>query len=428
MIDFCVGKKGLRISTLALLLFLASCQPSTTSTESPVTPPAQVSPSSISPTPASTEPATRTASTMQGEIRIWLDWDVRELESLQRIIDVFQVKHPGVMFRVTYYATEDLLPAVRGASRNGGAPTVLLGPASLGPVLWEEGYLRNLADRANLDLQGLIHPLAWDQVEYQGARIGLPLEMQGVVFYRNQALVSAPASSVSDLAGATFDFRFNLSASQMHPCNGAFFDPSGTFHFEDEPVTCWLNLMNSLHANNKVTFNSEEATREFVEGRSAWLIEETIQAPQLQESLDTGNLVVDPWPVSSITGERLTGFVWTENAYLLDRSDPLDFEASWAFIRFLLTPEAQIILSDLDEAGHLPVLMNLEVEDVLQTQMLAAMYSGIPYPLRLDLESYKEPIESALEAVVLKGATSELAIEMARAKIDQALSGGPDEE
>ena len=85
-------------------------------------------------------------------------------------------------------------------------------------------------------------------------------------------------------------------------------------------------------------------------------------------------------------------------------------------------------MSDPDAAGHLPVLLNLEVEDALQTQMLAAMYSGVSYPLRLDLEHYKEPIESALEAVVLKGATSELAIEMARAKIDQALSGGPDEE
>ncbi len=423
IISYC-GKYGLRFIVLTLVLLLAACRPPTINTASPTTL-SQVPPSPIPPTPARTEPV---ESTMQGEIRIWLDWDVRELESLMRIFDAFQVKHPGVSFRVTYYATEDLLPTIRATSQNGGAPTVLLGPASLGPVLWEEGYLRNLIDRANLDLQGLIHPLAWDQVEYRGALIWMPLEMHGVVFYRNQALAAAPASSVDDLEGATFDFRFNISASQMHTCDGAFFDPGGLFHFEDEPVTCWLNLMNSLRVKNQVTFNSDEDTRAFIEGRSAWLIEETLRAPQLQQSLDTGSLVVDPWPVSSITGERLTGFVWTENAYLLDRSDSLDLEASWAFLRFLLTPEAQIILSDPDAAGHLPVLLNLEVEDVLQTQMMAAMYSGVSFPLRMDLDLYKEPIESALEAVVLKGATPELAIEMARAKIDQALSGGPEEE
>jgi ABC-type glycerol-3-phosphate transport system substrate-binding protein len=421
------GNNGLRFIVLALVLLLAACSPTTISTASPTTP-SSIPPSSIPPTPEPTATVAAVESFMQGEIRIWLDWDVRELESLHRIFDTFQEIHPAVTFHVTYYATEDLLPAVRTTSQDGVTPTVLLGPASLGPILWEEGYLRNLIDRANLDLQNLIHPLAWDQVEFKGARIGMPLEMQGVVFYRNQALVVAPASSVDDLVGATFDFRYKLSASQMHTCNGAFFDTSGLFSFEDEPVTCWLNVMNDLRENNHVTFNSDEDTRAFVEGQSAWLIEETLHAPQLQQSLDTGSLVVDPWPVSPITGERLTGFVWTENVYLLDSSDPLDLEASWAFIRFLLTPEAQIILSDPDAAGHLPVLLNLEVGDVLQAQMMAAMSSGVSYPLRMDLELYKEPIEAALKVVVLKGARPELAIEMARAKIDQALSGGPVEE
>jgi maltose-binding protein MalE len=421
------GNNKLHLIVLGLMLLLAACQPAPVSTEAPTTQ-SQVPASPIPSTSTPTEPVAALESTMQGEIRIWLDWDVHELESLQRIFVAFQDKNPGIKFHVTYYATEDLLPAIRAASQNEGAPTVLLGPASLGLTLWEEGYLRNLIDRANLDLQGLIHPLAWNQVDYQGARIGMPLEMHGVVFYRNQALVAAPASSVGDLEGATFDFRFNLSASQMHTCNGAFFNPSGSFEFEDEPVTCWLNLMNVVREKNQVVFNSDEDTRAFVEGRSAWLIEETLHATLLQQSLEGGNLVVDPWPITSIAGERLTGFVWTENAYLLDRSDPLDLEASWAFIRFLLTPESQITLSDPDAAGHLPVLLNLEVEDVLQTQMMAAIYSGVPYPLRLDMELYKEPIESALEAVVLKGATPELAIEMARVKIDQALTGGTDGE
>jgi ABC-type glycerol-3-phosphate transport system substrate-binding protein len=117
----------------------------------------------------------------------------------------------------------------------------------------------------------------------------------------------------------------------------------------------------------------------------------------------------------------MAGFVWTENLYLIKSSSRADVEATWAFARFLLSPENQLILSDPEGANHIPALSNLILNDALQVQMITSLSSGVPLPLRPDLQLFAEPLEGAVRAVAIQGASPELALDIALKKIDQAL-------
>ena len=175
-----------------------------------------------------------------------------------------------------------------------------------------------------------------------------------------------------------------------------------------------------------MSLNSEDDLVLFETNRSAWLIESTLEASRLARVIGFDNLVIDPWPLYSETNKRLAGFVWTENVYLVAGTSPVDLEVSWAFARFLLTPEGQLILSDPEGASHLPSFPSITLSDGLQAQMTASLSSGVTLPLHPDLSLDIEPLEGAVRAVTLQGSSPEFAWEMALKKIDQELpdSGG----
>jgi hypothetical protein len=89
-------------------------------------------------------------------------------------------------------------------------------------------------------------------------------------------------------------------------------------------------------------------------------------------------------------------------------------------MRFLLTPEAQEILSNPDGAAHLPVIYNVQISDRLKSEALSAVQSGIPRPIRSDLDKYIQPIENAIEDFVVMGADLQISIDVALMKIEDS--------
>ncbi len=87
-----------------------------------------------------------------------------------------------------------------------------------------------------------------------------------------------------------------------------------------------------------------------------------------------------------------------------------------------------MVLSDPEGANHLPALSNLILDDALQIQMVTSLSSGVPLPLRPDLHLFIEPLEGAVRAVAIQGASPELALDIALKKIDQALASAGNEE
>ncbi len=380
--------------------------------------------------------ATELKSSFQGRVTLWLDWSPTELKSLREVITSFQDKFPEITFAIGYYPTDELRLAVDDATTSGTMPSLLFAPSNWGPELWQAGLVVDLSDLVKPDFQAMIDPVAFTQVVYGGEIIGLPVERQGIVLYRNRELVSQSPMTIEellarsqiiqnkDIVGAGLDFGAMYSVSQLTVCGGTLFGASGNLAIGNDVGHCWLRLFRSLKDAGEVVFNADDDLALFEANSSAWLIESSLQAPQIAQAVGVDNLAVDPWPVYGETGERLGGFVWTENIYLLEGSSPANQEASWAFVLFLLTPEAQLILSAPDQAGHLPALSGLELDNRLQSQLIASLSAGVSRPLRTDLDLYLEPLEGAIRAVVVQGASPELALDIALKKIEQALLSG----
>jgi len=430
---------SLFLGVLVVMLSLVGCEPVRTPTGTSETVVPTPSPPPATTTPKPTATAEMTPS-LRGTVNLWLDWDPVELGTLHKVIAAFKENFPQVTFAIAYYPPDELRPAFEAAVIEGKAPSLLFGPASWGPELWESGTLLDLTSWADAELQATIDPIAWRQVVYDGALVGLPVERQGMVLYRNRSIASSAASTLNELVeaaqrlkdgeivGAGFDYGFMYSASQLAACDGDLFNENGDLNLDNQAGFCWLRLLRTLRDTGRVSFNSEDDLVLFETSRSAWLIESTLEASRLARVIGFDNLVIDPWPLYSETNKRLAGFVWTENVYLVAGTSPVDLEVSWAFARFLLTPEGQLILSDPEGASHLPSFSSITLSDGLQAQMTASLSSGVTLPLHPDLSLYIEPLEGAVRAVTLQGSSPEFAWEMALKKIDQELPDSEGEE
>ena len=411
------------------MIVITACQPTPSLTPTATSTPTEM-PRTATPQPTTTPDS---KALMTGTVRLWLDWNPSELESLRKVISAFLEQYPGVTIAIAYYSNDELRSDLELALTADTAPTIIFGPSSWGPELWQDGRLLDLTIQLANDPLSSIDPLAWNQVNYDGAVIGLPLERQGIVLYRNRSIVAAAAGTLDELVsmgqelksdesvGFGLDYGFLYSASQIGVCDGDLFNAEGNLYLEDQVGYCWLRLMRTFRDAGRVWFNSDEDMTLFKEGDSGWLIESTLESRQLSSFEGVRDLVIDPWPTYSETGRRMAGFVWTENLYLIKGSSRDDVEATWAFARFLLSPEIQLILSDPEGANHLPALSNLILDDALQIQMVTSLSSGVPLPLRIDLHLYIEPLEGAVRAVAIQGASPELALDIALKKIDQAL-------
>jgi maltose-binding protein MalE len=333
---------------------------------------------------------------------------------------------------VSYFPADELQAAFESASSGSIAPSVLLGPAAWGPELYAQGLVQEVDDLVDPELRQAVYPIAWGQVAIEGALVGLPIELQGVVLYRNGKLAGEPAATLEDLIaaaqtlspqGAGLDFGFVYSASQLAACGGGLFGPEGEPGFGGSVGLCWLGLLTEFSRAGPVTFNSDQDLELFESGQVAWLMETTARADRLRQAIGESNLVVDPWPVYAATGDRMAGFVWTENAYLSAALDPKDLEVAWAFARFVVSPQAQRILSETLGIGHVPVLQSLEVDQPRLSQARAILSRGVPMPRTQDLTPIAEALEWAARVVAVQGGDPAVALEGALGLLRQDLVG-----
>lgn len=411
-------------------MVVGACQP----VEPALTPTATFTPQ---PTPTATQtppPEATETSPLQGTVRLWMSWDPQELSSLERVVRSFQEDYPGITFDIAYVPQDELLEDFQAAANSPSAPTLLFGPPEWGPDLWEQGLLLGLGERVDHELQEAIDPAAWSQVAYKQNVIGLPLERHGVLLYRNRQLVEETmgttqswieqAQELRDTGnlGLALDYGFRFGASQIAACESGLFNEEGEHSFQEEAGVCWLNLLRSLRQVGRVTFNSDEDLDLFVSGQAAWLTDGTWNLERLRQALGDDRLAIDPWPVFNRTEAPLRGFVWTENVYLHPARVAADLEASWAFVRFLLTPETQLMLADPQGAQHIPILTQVELLDPYQIQAARALSEGVGLPLVQYLDVYEEPLEGAMRSVAIQGASAERALIVAVAKIELELA------
>ncbi|MCK4741904.1 MAG: extracellular solute-binding protein [Anaerolineales bacterium] len=414
------------------LIGLSACQSgsevSNIATEMPdsLTPTTASTPTQVAePTPAST-----------GEIIIWLDWTPEEMEALQEIVQSFSHEYPTVDFSLSYYPTDELLNAFEDASRAGTPPTIIFGPSLWGPRLYDGEMILDPSSMVNAELERRIHPTAWTQVAYDSHMLGLPLEFQGMVLFRNRSRAAEAPRTVErwievglnqhegDQTATVLDFGFGFSAPQLSICDGSFIGPQGEIALELPQGICWLEVMSDLRAVGPAVMNSDEDLSRFLAGESAWLVEESSRIGELAHALGVTNLKVDPWPLYEPADRPLQSLVWTENIYLSKGIQPQDLEVTWAFVEHIFSSEAQARLSDFQGAAHIPVDTTVEIIDSNMVEIASMLRSGVPLSLWIDSEDHIKPVEDAVEDVVFQGVEPEVAAQNLMDRLEQVQPPG----
>lgn len=400
---------------LVLVGLLVACTSAAAPTPSP-TNTLQPTASTVAPTPRSTQLSTPT-SNLRGSVRLWSTWDPASIATLSGLIEGFREENSGVAISVTYIPAEALRETLEAAFGSESAPTVFFAPSAWGPTFKARGVIRDIGELVSPELIEEIHPLAWSQVDYRGEVLGLPLQMEGNVLFRNRALVAQPAATLDDLVaaakdlrtglqvGAALDFGFPYSTPMSAACDGSLLVDQKTLapSFGDRLGLCWLRMLKAFGESGMVFFNSDEDRALFEAGQAGWFIESTEILEQVRDAIGAGNLAVDPWPVYSETGKRLAGSVWTENAYFSTNAEEEDLVASVAFVSFLLSAESQLAFSDPQGPRMIPVRRSMEAPGFPEGRLRMALDEGVARPLSPDDGALVELLERAARGVTLQG-------------------------
>jgi ABC-type glycerol-3-phosphate transport system substrate-binding protein len=132
---------------------------------------------------------TPTEIVVRGTLTVWHSWEEAQRPALLRRIAAFQALYPDVQFDVLYIPSIDLRASFEAAAAEGGGPSILIAPAEWGPELFDRGWVVDLNGLAQPELLQTFNPAALGTLQYNGALIGLPNNIQGAVLYRNNSLV-----------------------------------------------------------------------------------------------------------------------------------------------------------------------------------------------------------------------------------------------
>jgi maltose-binding protein MalE len=355
---------------------------------------------------------TATQDLVQGTVRIWHSWDEKRMPALLKTIAQYQSIYPAVQFDVLYVPPLDLKASYEAASLEGRAPSILLAPAEWGPELFDQGMVADVAPFSAESVDQL-NPAALGAARYRDALVGLPIDIEGVVLYRNQSIIPLPPETFEELIsfaqsanagktiGAYLERSFVYSGAHLLGVGGSLMDASGYPAFNDQFGITWLTLLQNFEAAGPVEFFGDNDLEMFKEDRVGWIIESTQVRNDLQAALGSAKLAIDPWPV--LDNGALSGFVQAENIYLHPQAVDEPGQISWKFIEQMLTAEAQAALA---ETGSIPAITldvlksrQIVIEDQLIEEAMEALAGGSTYPVLPEMAVYPPVMDDALQSV-----------------------------
>jgi maltose-binding protein MalE len=386
--------------------------PFTTPTEQPPRPP-------LTPPPAG------------GAVTIWHSWGIAETDVLQSIIQSFQRLYPDVTFNLRYIPQDDLFNTYYEAAYLGQGPSLLLGPSSWGPQLFDEDLVANLDPYIPENYLTSISPPALSSGKYKNSLISLPLSQHGLLMFRNSSIIAEAPGSMEELnslahqtthggvVGSYLERGATISSADIIGLGGRIMDEDGYPAFNDQYGLEWLDLLAAYDEAGAVTFNTNRDQDMFKRGRVGLIIDGSWNIPILSQAIGTDNLAIDPW-LSYGTG-HLAGWVEADSIYLNANSIEKDRFASLSFMGYLLDPNVQIRLA---EVGHIPVVITTQPRDRLMQQAMQAFIDGVPYPIAIEssiLNIYWSELDKAIKDVFEHGVDPADALQTAAENISQDL-------
>ncbi len=405
----------------AVLVFLASCaqvpfagSPTVTATLTATATPSATSP----PAPTSTD------AVPHGTVKIWHAWDEPELPALVEVIRMFNELYPDILFDVLYVPIETLPARYEEATRDGWGPTLLLGPSQWGPGLYDKGLIADITDLAEPAFLDQINSAALGSVAYQGAMIGLPHSMDGVVLFRNKLIIpeaartfdelvdQAQQATSGDIIGAVLERSFFFSGGHLNGLGGQLMDENDEPAFNDPNGLEWIGLLQAFEQAGPTEYLSDNDIALFRQNRVGLIIDGTWNRSNLAEAIGSDRLSIDPWP--QYANGALSGYVRADNIYMSAQVSESQREAPWLFMQFLLSVPAQKVLAMVD---HIPVIENVEVDDPLMSEAMTAMAGGTTYPPVAVMDIYNVQMDLALRSIFFNAVEPATALQTAQDEI-----------
>ena len=431
----------IRFLLALFILSLAACNPAT-ATQTPVQT-AVPTPSATLPAPDTSpaltqEPAANPSPEVEGEVLIWLDWSVHELQILARVVEEFQAAFPGVDISVVYYPEDEIKERFIEATQAGNPPDVLIGPSIWTLDLWRQGLLRSINERIDPEISEALVPLALQQASLGSLIVALPINMQGVVLYRNRDLVPSASETMEqmveeggrlqeqDQIGVLLDFAFINTGPIFSTCGAELYTAEVELAISEADLTCWWEALLTWSDVGEIIVNGEDDLLAFTQGESAWLLEASSQVDHVLESLKPEQLSIDPWPIYQARERALAGYSWTQNAYFPAASNAENFDAAWIFVRYLLTADVQRSFAEATAGRQFTVLRSLSVEERWLNEMNSALASNIPLPREPVFDLFRTNLDFEIEDVLVRETAIDFSIRRVLDNLNRDLSQGED--
>jgi len=363
----------------------------------------------------------------QGTISLWHAWDDDQLPALLEIIASFQETYPGILFDVLYVPSQNLYDRYFLATSEGGGPSILLGTAEWGPLLFEAGLVADLTDRANTATLARLSPPALGSGQYRGSLISLPYSQRGVVLYRNRQIIPERPETFADLIrlaqlltegdqiGAILERAPYFAGGHLYGFGGSFLDEDSNPMFNTPAGLAWVELLQTFAQAGPPDYFTDNDLDLFRQGQVGFVIDGTWNRTNLAEAIGMDYLEIDPWPVHD--HGALAGFVHADNLYLNAKTSDATAALAWFFIEHMLSEESQALLA---ESGFLPVV-DITLESKLADQALNALAGGVTYPIQPQFSAYLDPLDQALRSVFDSGVLPEQALRTAEEAVRAAL-------
>ncbi len=367
------------------------------------------------------------APEVSGTIVLWHALKDSEQAGLAQIIADFQADNPNVEFELLFTPFDDLRGKYETAAATGEGPTILIGGDDWGPALYQAQLVADLSGDFDSAFLSNVNQAALAEGQFQGAQVGLPYVLKGVVMYRNNSIISeAPASAEDlvsmasaatsdDIVGADLEYGFFFSAAHLYGLGGQLMTPEGDPAFNTDAGVAWLELLASFQDAGPVENYNDNDVNLFKAGNAGLIIDGTWNLADLAGSIGEDNLSIDPWP------SGMSGFVQSGYIYLNANATGGDRDAAVEFIRYLMTPEAQARFVTADQA-FIPSVDGVDVPDRLRQEAVAAFAGGTGFITIPEMGAYWDPMNNAVLRVVQEGADPATVLAEAEESVQAAVA------
>jgi maltose-binding protein MalE len=418
--------------TLCLALFLVGCNAGNSTGLGVATATHQLAPThtpTLEPTPTTIVPS--------GTISIWHSWQDDQVSALLRIISAFQDEYPEVIFDVLYVPEIDLKAGFAQAMLEKRGPSILIAPGEWGPEFYQADAIIDVTNYLNPELEAGLNTAALQAGKFRQVQIGLPVQMQGVVLFRNARLIPrspatfeelvslASTAARSDRFGAVLERSFFFSGAHLLGLGGSLMDSTGMPAFNDASGSSWIKLLRDFELAGPIEFLGDNDLNTFKESRAGFIIDGTWNRRTLIEAVGSESVMIDPWPIHG--SGQLSGFVLAENLYLTPQTLVEPHQVSRIFTQFFLRSESLAILAEygmipaMNDSTATVIAAKIQANDPLTSQAMRALMDGAAYPVHPEIEIYEQQLDIALQSIFADQASPAAGLRSAEEAIRQAL-------